>query len=186
VRSPLWFVVAGLIAIASFVAAGLYLWPRLGAVEAGMIRIVVPGSASVTLDKPGTYTIFHERKSAVDGQYYASDTVAGLRVQLVAEAGGAPVNIVVPTSSTTYSMGSRQGASIFAFTVDQLGRYRLITTMTGGQAVLAIGQGTFGAIFALVGGTIAIAFAGLALAGIIVALVIWQRSKTPKPATINP
>jgi len=51
--------------------------------------------------------------------------------------------------------------------------------MTGGQAVLAIGQGMFGAIFALVGGTIAIVFAGLAVAGIIVLLVIWQRSKKP-------
>ena len=55
--------------------------------------------------------------------------------------------------------------------------------LSNGQAVLAIGQGTFGAIFTLVGGTIAIAFAGLALAGIIVALTLWQRMRTPKPAT---
>jgi hypothetical protein len=185
-RSPLWFVVAGLIAIAGFVAAGFYLWPRLGAVEAGMIRVVVPGNATLTLDKPGTYTIFHEKQSVVDGKYYASDKVSELRVDLVGEAGGAPVRIVEPSTSTSYSMGNRQGASIFAFTIDQPGRYRLTTGMTGGQAVLAIGQGTFGTIFALIGGTIAIAFAGLAIAGIIVALVIWQRSKSPKAATINP
>jgi hypothetical protein len=74
-------------------------------------------------------------------------------------------------------MGSRQGTSIFAFTVEQPGRYRLTTNLAGGQAVLAIGQGMLGTMFALVGGTIAIAFAGLALAGIIVALAIWQRMK---------
>jgi len=179
-RSPLWFVVAGLFAIAGFVAAGLYLWPRLGSVDAGLLRVVVPGNSMLVLAKPGTYTIFHERQSVVDGQYYASDTVAGLRVGLVAEATGAPVR-VEPATSTSYSIGSRQGASIFAFTVDQPGRYRLTTGLASGQAVLAIGQGMVGAIFALVGMTIAIACAGLAIAGIIVALTIWQRMK-PRPA----
>ena len=178
-KSPLWFVVAGLIAIAGFVAAGLYLWPRLGSVEAGMIRVVAPGSATLALDKPGTYTIFHEKQSVVDDRYYASETVTGLRVGLVGEAGGAPIRIFEPSTSTSYSIGNRKGISIFAFTVDQPGRYRLTTSMAGGQAVLAIGQGTFAAIFALVGGTIAIAFAGLAIAGSIVALVVWQRSRAP-------
>ena len=181
-RSPLWFVVAGLIAVAGFVAAGLYLWPRLGLVDAGMIRVVAPGKAEIVLDKAGTYTIFHEKKSLVDDRYYASDTVAGLRVELVAEATGAPVHVVKPTTSTRYSTGGRQGASILVFTVAQPGRYRLETDMTGGQAVLAIGQGTAWSIFVLVSGTIAIAFAGLALAGVIVALVIWQRLRLAKVA----
>jgi hypothetical protein len=175
-RSPLWFIVAGLISIAGFVAAGLYLWPRLGSVDAGMIRVVVPGNATLDLGKAGTYTIFREKQSVVDGRFYASDSVSGLRVDVIAEATGAPVRLE-PATSTSYSMGSRQGVSIFAFTVDRPGRYRLTTSLAGGQAVLAIGQGTFGAIFALVGGTIAIAFAGLALAGIIVALTLWQRMK---------
>jgi len=180
-RSPLWFVVACLIALAGFVAAGLYLWPRLGSVDAGMIRVVVPGTATLDLGKAGTYTIFHEKQSVVDGRFYASDSVSGLRVDVIAEATGAPVRLESATS-TSYSMGSRQGTSIFAFTVQQPGRYRLTTSLASGQAVLAIGQGTFGAIFALVGGTIAIAFAGLALAGIIVALTLWQRMRAPKPA----
>jgi len=175
-RSPLWFVVAGLIAIAGFVAAWLYLWPRLGAVDEGMIRVVVPGSATLDLVKPGKYTIFHERQSVVDGQFYASDSVAGLRVGLIAEGTNAPVRIE-PGTSTSYSMGSRQGSSIFAFTIDRPGRYRLTTSLTNGQAVLAIGQGMVGAIFSMVGMTIAIAFGGVAIAGIIAGLTIWQRMK---------
>ncbi len=178
-KSPLWFVVAGLIAVAGFIAAGLYLWPRLGSVDAGMIRVVAPGSASITLEKPGTYTIFHEKQSVVDGKYYASESVSGLQIELVAEAGRTPVRIVKPVASTSYSIGNRKGESIFIFTVDSPGRYRLTSSVNGGQAVLAIGQGTFAAIFALIGGAIAIAFVGLALAGTIVALVIWRRSKAP-------
>ena len=177
-RSPLWFVVAGLIAIAGFVASGFYLWPRLGSADAGLIRIVVPGNSTLDLAKPGTYTIFHERHSVVDGRFYASDSVSGLRVEVAAEASGAPVRLE-STSGTSYSIGSRKGESLLVFTIDQPGRYRLTTSMTGGPAVLAIGQGLVGSIFALVGGTIAIAFAGLALAGIIVALTIWQRMKAP-------
>lgn len=177
-RSPLWFVVAGLIAIVGFVASGLYLWPRLGSADAGLIRIVVPGSSTLDLAKPGSYTIFHERHSVVDGRFYASDSVSGLRVEVIAEATGAPVRLE-STSGTNYSIGSRKGESLLAFTIEQSGRYRLTTSMTGGPAVLAIGQGLVGSIFALVGGTIAIAFAGLALAGIIVAVAIWQRMKAP-------
>jgi hypothetical protein len=62
-KSPLWFVVAGLIAIGGFVAAGLYLWPRLGSVDAGMIRVVVPGNATLDLARPGTYTIFTRNRA---------------------------------------------------------------------------------------------------------------------------
>ena len=53
-RSPVWFVVAGLIALAGFAGALFYVMPRLAAVDAGMIRVVVPGSAVLTLDKAGS------------------------------------------------------------------------------------------------------------------------------------
>jgi drug/metabolite transporter (DMT)-like permease len=62
-RSPLWFVVAGLIALAGFAGALFYLMPRLAVADAQMMRVVVPGSAVLTLDKPGSYTIYHEKKS---------------------------------------------------------------------------------------------------------------------------
>ena len=80
-RSPLWFVVAGLIALAGFAGALFYLVPRLGAADSAMIRVVVPGTAVLTLDKAGRYTIYHEKKSTVDGRYYASETVNGLRLR---------------------------------------------------------------------------------------------------------
>ena len=169
-RSPLWFVVAGVIAIAGFVASGLYLWPRLGSADAGLIRIVVPGISTLDLAKSGTYTIFHEKHSVVDGRFYASDSVPDLRVGVVTEGTDAQVRLE-SASGTSYSIGSRKGESLLAFTINRPGRYRLTTSMTGGPGVLAIGQGLVGSIFALVGGTIAIA-------GIILVLTIWQRWKT--------
>ena len=186
-RSPLWFVVAGLIALAGFAGALLYLMPRLGEADARMIRVVVPGNAVLVLDKPGAYTVYHEKKSTVDGRYYASDAVNGLSLRLTDEATGAPVRLAEPSVSSNYTIGNKSGTSIYAFTIDRPGRYRLAATLAGGrsepQAVLAVDQGMFGEMFRLIFGTMAIAFAGLGVAGAIVLAVVWQRSKAiPKPA----
>jgi hypothetical protein len=184
-RSRLWFVVAGLVALASFAGALFYLMPSLTAADSQMIRVVVPGNATLTLDKAGRYTIYHEKKSTVDGRYYASETVSGLRLGLADEATGAPVKLTEPAVASSYAIGNKTGSSIFAFTIDRPGRYRLATDLAGGRsepkAVLAIEQGMLGEMFSLVFGTMAIAFAGLGVAGAIVLVVLWRRSKAVEP-----
>jgi len=185
-RSPLWFVVAGLIAVASFVGAAVYLMPRIAAAEARAMRVVVPGNTMLVFDKPGPYMIYHEKKSMVDGRYYASENVDGLSLALTADATGAPVKLVEPKTNTSYMIGNRSGTSIYAFTLDQPGRYRLAANLAGGRgdakAVLAIEQGMIGAMLGTIFGAIAIAFAGLGVAGAIVFAVVWQRSKASRPA----
>jgi hypothetical protein len=184
-RSPVWFVVAGLIALAGFAGALFYVVPRLGAADSRMVRVVVPGGAVLTLDKAGAYTIYHEKKSTVDGRYYASETVGGLRLRLADEVTGAPVRLTEPAVASTYAMGNKSGASIFAFEIDRPGRYRLTADLADGRsepkAVLAIEQGMLGEMFSLVFGTMAIAFAGLGIAGAIVLVVLWRRSKAVAP-----
>ncbi|HEY4891065.1 MAG TPA: hypothetical protein VII10_05140 [Reyranella sp.] len=183
-RSSVWFVVAGLIAVAGFAGAVIYLVPRLAAADAGMMRVVVPGNALLVFDKPGPYMIYHEKKSTVDGRYYASDNVDGLSLGLTADATGAQVKLVEPKMATSYSIGNRSGSSIYAFTLDRPGRYRLATNLAGGRAdakaVLAIGQGTVGELFATIFGAIAISFAGLGVAAAIVFTVLWRRSKAAR------
>jgi hypothetical protein len=183
-RSPVWFVVAAVIAVAGFAGAVLYLMPRLAAADARMMRVVVPGNAMLVFDKPGPYVIYHEKKSTVDGRYYASDNVDGLSLGLTADATGARVKLVEPKTSTSYTIGNRSGTSIYAFTLDQPGRYRLATNLASGRsdakAVLAIDQGMVGALLSTIFGAIGIAFAGLGIAGVIVFAVLWQRSKAAK------
>jgi hypothetical protein len=184
-RSPLWFVVAGLIAVAGFAGAAFYLMPRIAAADARVMRVVVPGNALLVFDKPGRYTIYHEKKSTVDGRYYASENVDGLSLGLTAEATGAPVKLVEPKTSTSYTIGNRSGTSIYAFTLEQPGRYRLAANLAGGRsdakAVLAIEQGMIGALLGTIFGAMAIVFAGLGVAGAVVFVVVWQRSKASKP-----
>jgi len=185
-RSRLWYVVACVIALAGLVAAALYVVPRIGTVDQGAMRLVMPGSAVLALDTPGSYTIFHERRSVVDGRYYASDSVDGLKVTL-ADPRGAPVALAEPTMSTSYQMGNREGRAMLAFEVAEPGRYRLTASLASGGAepkvVLAVSQGLVGGIFQLVFRTLGIAFAGLGIAGVLVAVVAWRRSKAvAKPA----
>ena len=184
-RNPLWFVVAGLIALAGFAGALLYVVPHLAAADARMIRVVVPGNVVLTLDKAGRYTIYHEKKSTVDGRYYASDTVNGLRLRLTDEATGTPVTLTEPAVAANYAIGNKTGSAIYAFTIERPGRHRLAADLAAGRdepkAVLAIEQGMLGAMFSLIFGTMAIAFAGLGIAGAVVLVVLWRRSKAVEP-----
>jgi hypothetical protein len=183
-RSPIWFVVAAVIAVAGFAGSVFYLMPRLAAADASMMRVVVPGDAMLVFDKPGPYMIYHEKRSTVDGRYYASDNVDGLSLGLTADATGAHVKLVEPKMTSNYTIGSRSGTSIYAFTLDQPGRYRLAANLASGRgdpkAVLAIEQGTFSALLSTVFVTIAIALGSLGVAGAIVFAVLWQRSKAAR------
>jgi hypothetical protein len=185
-RSAVWFVVAGLIALAGFVGAAFYVMPRVAAADARTMRVVVPGNAVLVFDKPGPYMIYHEKKSTVDGRYYASDNVDGLSLGLTADATGAQVKLVEPKMATSYSIGNRSGTSIYGFTLDQPGRYRLAANLASrrsdAKAVVAIGQGTVGALLRTIFGAIAISFAGLGIAAAIVFTVLWQRSKAKRVA----
>lgn len=180
-RSPLWFVLAGVIAVAGLAAAALYAMPRIARVDQRITRIVVPGSAVLALDRPGTYTIFHERRSVINGRYYASDSADGLRVTVVAEAGGAPVALNQPRMSSSYTIEGHEGKSILAFDVTEAGRYRLTANLTSGAAepkvVLAVSRGLVGAVFQVVLTTLGIAFGSFGVAGLLVLLVVWRRSK---------
>jgi hypothetical protein len=189
VRHWIWFVVAGLIAIAGFGASAFYMVPRISHLDALMTRVVVPGNTEFALDEVGSYTVYHDRGGFVEGQYYGPELALGLKVELVDKATGTPVRLVSSTGSS-YSTGDHKGTSILAFTIDHPGRYRLEATLPNGRTepktVLAIDRGMMWALFKLIAGTMAIGFGGLAIAGVVVGLTIWPRSKAAKTATINP
>lgn len=181
-RSPLWFVLAGVIAVAGFIAAGVHLFSGIGAVESRLMQVVMPGSAVLTLKEAGTYTIYHERQSVVDGRLYSATDVGGLRVSV--RGPGGEVQLVPSSGGATYKFGSREGRSIFAFSVTTPGEYRITGTLPDGRmepkVVLAVESGLLGGMARMIGGGIAMAFGGLAIAGIIVVLALWQRHKAKR------
>ncbi|MBX3502240.1 MAG: hypothetical protein KF889_22600 [Alphaproteobacteria bacterium] len=179
-RSPLWFVLAAIIGVGGFVAGGFHLFSGIGGMEDRLMQVVVPGSATLNLSQPGTYTIYHESQSVVDGRVYAGTNVGGLRVAMRGPD-GSEVKLVPNSGGMTYKFGSRKGHSIFTFAVSAPGEYRITGTLPDGRSepkvVLAIESGLMGGMARMIGGAIGLVFGGLAIAGIIVVLTLWQRQK---------
>jgi hypothetical protein len=186
-RSPLWFVVAGLVAAGGLASAWFYVIPRIAAFTGGLQQVVMPGPAFVTLDRTGPYTIFAEVNSVVDGRLYDAPPPSGVRLTVTSEATGNSVPLAAPTASVDYSIGARKGHAVLGFTIDLPGRYRLASDKTvGGDYVIAVARGSaMGSISELFRTTVigvCLGIAGLGIAALIVATTIIQRGKAKKMA----
>ena len=130
------------IAITSAAAIALFV---LGIMNmAPQTRFVVPGSHELEL-KRGTYTVFYEYHSSVDGVAYSTGEYLDDMVVMVRSEDGTEVVPVEDTSmSTNYEIGSRAGTSMFEFHIDEPGTYVLTALYEDGSTrpsvVLAVGR----------------------------------------------
>ncbi len=165
-----WYLAALILVLAGLCGAALFLWPRLQTLDATLTRMVAPGEKKMTLQR-GSYTVYHEYRSVVDGRYYESNDISGLRVAVRTPAG--ELVALRGAVNTTYNISGHSGVSLLDFDIDVPGTYTLAAAYgdrPGPEAVLAVGQGFVGRIFALILGTLAIAVAsagtGIAIASI--------------------
>jgi hypothetical protein len=178
-----WYLAAIVPALVGLAGAWLFFWPRLASVDDGVIRMVVPGKIAMAL-QPGSYTVFHEYRAVVGGRYYETPEVSGLRV-VVTTAQGTPVELG-GAAETRYTLPGHSGVSLLTFDIDTPGSYILsagYADKNGPETVLAVGQGFIRRLFGLIGGTIAIAFAGLGstIAIASVTYVKRRRAREAKP-----
>jgi hypothetical protein len=122
------------------------LWSSIRGMGEGLKQVVVPGESELTLNKPGSYTIFHEYESVVGTRIYSSSRgVPGLECSLRSKATGAQVELLRSSSNTTYSMGGRSGTAYLTFHIEQPGVYVLSAQYPecreGDETVLAVGHG---------------------------------------------
>lgn len=152
-------------------------------------RFVIPGSGVVALEKPGTYTIFHETQSVIDGRIYAVKNVPGIKVDVAPEAGGAPIPVTTPNGHSTYSVGSSKGESLLAFTVAQPGRYRVTAAynpgQNGPQTVLAVSKGIFGTLFRAIVIVIGSVLLGFALSLALLLTTYFRRRRMVPAAALG-
>lgn len=117
-----------------------------------LVQLVVPSRGDIRLEKTGKYTIYHEYRSVIDNRVYSSSPqeISGLEIALVSKTTGMPIPIVEASVSSTYSVGSRSGISLFDFNIDEPGTYELSAFYPDGhtepKVVLAIGHGLVGKI----------------------------------------
>jgi len=172
--------------IAGIAVAGWLVWSAIDALQSAFTRFVAPGSVTLTLTEPGTYTIFHEPDSVIDGKLYAAPNVDGLQVTVNAEADPVPIPVAEPTVSSRYTIGGRTGRSVLAFDIARPGRYRLVAAYGGGrgepQTVLAVGHGFFSRLLLTIGGAIAAVFTGAGLALALVLTTYFRRRRDRRRA----
>jgi hypothetical protein len=183
-----WYVIALAVLVLGAVVAGVFVFSRIHGLRSGVQQVVVPGEAELVFDAPGTYTIYHERTSVVDGRVFSSSDVSGMQVELFSVVTGEPVELRTPQASSSYSLGGREGVSIFDFDVDRPGRYRLVTLSPQGRgadrAVFAVGRGFVGKILMTAVIAVVIAFAAFLLA-VTIATVTFLRRRRAGRATAS-
>lgn len=178
-----WYAVSAIVLVGGLVVAGLVLFSRLQGLGDELQQVMVPGEVELSLDRSGTYTIFHEYESMVEGRYYSSpETITGLAVRVTSGARGTPVELRAPPVRATYSFGGRSGVSIFSFDIEGPGRYRVSAgypdARTEPRIVLTVGRGFVTGLVRTILGAIGIAFGTFAIAGAIAVVTFVKRRQT--------
>ena len=151
------------------------------------IRIVVPGTHELELESTGTYTIFYEYRSTVDGKKYLTgeslSTISGIDIRLESKGDAQQIPLENPFGSTSYTVGSRSGESLFEFDIDEPGEYILTAEYendrTEPEVVFAIGQfDIWGTVLSFFG----IGFAGFAIGAFIIIRAFIKRRNAGRQA----
>ena len=177
------------IILAGTVEFGYTLFRGLTHLTDGLTQFVAPGHVVIPIAKNGTYTIFLEAESVMNGQIYSTtESVAGLKC--AAQRDGSEKKTVLrrPAASITYSVGGRSGRSVLEFEADQPGTYTLSCDYgedsKGPKVVLAVGTGLGSKIGSIISSSLMAMFGGGALGAIFI--VIAARKWKTRPTGLVP
>ncbi|MDP6636256.1 MAG: hypothetical protein QGG42_15255 [Phycisphaerae bacterium] len=178
------YVVAGAVLVAGIAGFILFLVGGLSDLSGGLTQMIVPGQHQITLSETGSHTVFHEHRSVVGDKVYSTGPggISGLRCKLVSKADGREIPLHQGSVSTSYSMGSRSGVSIFDFSIDSPGEYVFSAQYPPGrdgpETVMAIGHGFVGQLLVTILGGIGIMFGSLGLAAAIAVVTFVKRRRS--------
>lgn len=149
---------------------------------------IVPGSYELSIEEPGTYTIFHEYRTNIDGKYYETDEeISGLSLVLENEADGSMIELS-SSGNSQYGNNGREGVSIASFRAKEPGTYILSAQYEDGQGpdvVLTISKDFVKSLLFGIGSVIAgIGFIVLSFISFIVVLLLRITRKNQTPAAI--
>ena len=199
--SKAWYVVGLVIAVVGLLGGVLLVVLSVPPTIASLTRMPVPGTAEVSFDEPGIYTVFHEMEPTRGGPSPPFETFreAGLPAPIDLEVTdldtGRTFPAEPPRGSTTYTMPGIEGRSVAQLAIPAAGEYEVTAEYTDGvdapRSVLSIdAEGVMGRRFAgtIVGG-VALAAVSLIAGGLLALVVALRRSnarRTPWGTTSPP
>ena len=186
VQPSWWYASIGL--VLAFSGVGLFAYFLVTGIvhlTDSLTQVVVPGHADLTLTPPGTYTIFLEENTVVNGRIYsASQSVNGLECAVNEQGNERSIPVQPSRGTIHYSVNQRTGRSILQFVVTESGRYALACGYpegaSGPQVVVAVGTGVGRQIGNTVARSLASMFGGFGLCGIVILVVYLLREKAKK------
>ncbi|MCX6672332.1 MAG: hypothetical protein NTY37_00950 [Methanothrix sp.] len=181
VSPNIWYYgLAVLIIVIGFVAFAGSIYSGISDAQSGLLQMVAPGGADLFLREPGEYIIFYENNSYINGKFYStSEQIPGLEILVREKTTGSDLATYPAKSSFTYSLGSRSGRSIMAFTALRAGIYQVNASYSGRagpKVVLALGKGMVEGLFSSIMISLAALFGSIAIAAVIT-LVTYSRRK---------
>lgn len=184
-RSGPWPYVLGAILIAG--GAGFFgyaLWHGISHVTDGLIQVVVPGEAELSLKQRQLYTVFLESQSVVEGKIYStSDSVNGLQCKIKSPADDAAIPMRRALTSASYDVSGRSGRSVLEFRVPSDGSYRFSCgygeTGRGPETIVAVGSGVAGRIMQTVFTSLLAMFGGFG-SGLLLCIATFVLRKNAK------
>jgi len=177
-----WYWAAGGIGAMALVAFVAILFNGIASMGDALPQMLGPGQIEISLDEPGTYTVFHEHESIFEGQYYSSpEIVSGLTVRVRYKDSGETIKVAAPNVNSNYAVSGRSGVGIFEFDIVEPGRYRITAAYANGQAtppvMLAIGHDFMGGLMATIFGAIGVMMVGAGLVISIAVITFVKREK---------
>jgi hypothetical protein len=167
--SGIWYLIGSLliaVGIAGFITLLVVGLQRTSKAVDNFARFVVPKEgteAKIRVDQPGTYTLYYEFQSKVDGVTYkaAQDVPADLKIVAKTEVGDELPVTPAPTE-VNFSFSGTAGHSVSSVRIPAPGTF--VVRVTGGNAtapyVVSMGKGVLGRLAGYVLGGLAIGAIG--------------------------
>jgi len=170
---------------------GYTLWHGISHVTDGLVQVVVPGDAELSLKHDQLYTVFLELQSVVNGKIYSGDAVNGLECKVKSIADEAAIPMRHAVTSTSYDLRGRSGRSVLEFHVPADGSYRFSCgygeTGHGSETVVAVGSGVGGQIMRTVFTSLLAMFGGFGVGLVLfVGTFVLRRTARARLAVSNP
>lgn len=149
-----------------------FLIPGVLGLSEGMIRVESPGETEISIDRTGTWTIFHESVTStggpMDGQGEGSFDI---RCTVTRKSDGLEVAVRPCAANLTYSNMDRSGYGVLEFTVDEPGAYVLLCE-SGDAVTLAVAHEFMGNLMRTIFGSCAVSGVAVLLAAVLIVVAV--------------
>jgi hypothetical protein len=179
-----WYLLGVLIIIGGLVAGivgAIHDVGRLVEAVGHVARFVVPGSENVTISKPGTYVLYYEYKSVLDGEIFSTSQETDVKCTATRFRTGEDVPIEPVRLTAQYEINGRAGKAIAQFTATDSGTYILSCAHpdnAGPRIVLAVAPPLTGDWLVSMFKWLAIVFGSFALGLVILIVTLVRRAAT--------